>query len=52
MVPDPATKVADEYHILGIPTHYFIGRDGVIKQVRLGGLKPAEMDQLVGQILG
>ncbi len=52
MVPDPDTRIADQYHILGIPTHYFIGRDGVIKEVRLGGLKPAEMEQLVGQILG
>lgn len=52
MVPDPDTRIADRYHILGIPTHYFIGRDGVIREVRLGGLKPAEMERLVGEILG
>ena len=52
MVPDPDTTIADRYHILGIPTHYFIGRDGVIREVRLGGLKPAEMERLVGEILG
>ncbi len=52
MVPDPSTAIADRYHILGIPTHYFIGRDGVIREVRLGGLKPAEMERLVNEILG
>jgi cytochrome c biogenesis protein CcmG, thiol:disulfide interchange protein DsbE len=52
MVPDPDTRIADAYHILGIPTHYFIGRDGVIREVRLGGLKPAEMERLVGEIVG
>ncbi len=52
MVADPQTRIADEYHILGIPTHYFIGRDGVIREVRLGGLKPAEMERLASEILG
>ncbi len=52
MVADPQTRIADEYHILGIPTHYFIGRDGAIREVRLGGLKPAEMERLASEILG
>lgn len=52
LAPDPDVRIADAYHILGIPTHYFIGRDGTIRTVRLGGLKPPEMEQLVGGILG
>jgi cytochrome c biogenesis protein CcmG, thiol:disulfide interchange protein DsbE len=51
-VPDPNARIADAYHVLGFPTHYFIGRDGVIREVRLGGLQPAEMEQLAGEILG
>lgn len=52
MVADPTDSIADRYHILGIPTHFFIGPDGVIRQVRLGGLGPDDMDRLVSQILG
>jgi thiol-disulfide isomerase/thioredoxin len=37
-VPDPTQRLAAEYRILGIPTHYFIGRDGVLKVLRIGSL--------------
>jgi cytochrome c biogenesis protein CcmG/thiol:disulfide interchange protein DsbE len=50
-VADPSTTIASRYHVMGIPTHYFIGRDGLIKQIRLGGLDPAAMDQLVAGII-
>ena len=51
MVADPSTRIASRYHTLGIPTHFFIGRDGVIREVRLGGLQPAEMERLVTGLL-
>ncbi len=50
-VADPSTTLASLYHTLGVPTHFFISPDGVIKEVRLGGLPPAEMERLVGTIL-
>ena len=50
-VADPSTTIASRYRILGLPTHYFISPDGVIKEVRLGGLPPAEMERLVGTII-
>jgi peroxiredoxin len=50
-VADPSTTIASRYRILGVPTHFFISPDGVIKEVRLGGLPPAEMERLVGTIL-
>ena len=50
-VADPSTTIASRYRILGVPTHYFISPDGVIKEVRIGGLPPAEMERLVGTIL-
>ena len=50
-IADPSTTIASRYRILGIPTHYFIAPDGLIKEVRLGGLPPAEMERLVGGIL-
>lgn len=48
---DPDTLVASRYHILGIPTHYFIAPDGTIKAMRIGGLPPQEMQQLAGSVL-
>jgi cytochrome c biogenesis protein CcmG/thiol:disulfide interchange protein DsbE len=50
-VADPSTTIASRYRILGIPTHYFIGRDGKIAAIRVGGLQPQDMEQLVSGIL-
>jgi cytochrome c biogenesis protein CcmG, thiol:disulfide interchange protein DsbE len=47
MIPDPGTRLAGKYRLLGVPTHYFIGTDGRVQEIRLGGLKPQDMDQLV-----
>ncbi len=52
MTADPQTAIASRYHILGIPTHYFIGRDGTIREVRLGGLHPDDMDRSISRLLG
>lgn len=52
MVADPSEQIAAAYHLLGIPTHYFIGRDGRIEVVRLGGLHADEMDRLVRDLMG
>ncbi len=50
-IPDPATALASRFRIMGLPTHYFIGRDGTIREIRLGGLPPEEMDRLAQTIL-
>lgn len=49
---DQNTKIASAYRTMGIPTHFFIGADGKIKDVRIGALDPATMDQEVQAILG
>jgi peroxiredoxin len=51
MVADPSSRIADLYRTYGIPLHFFIGRDGVIREVRIGRLSPGDMEQLVQQIL-
>ncbi len=51
MIADPDTRIARRYRTLGIPTHFFIGADGVIREVRLGGLEPAEMERLASSLL-
>jgi cytochrome c biogenesis protein CcmG/thiol:disulfide interchange protein DsbE len=37
-VADPGTAIASQYRILGIPSHYFIDADGVLRQMRIGTL--------------
>ena len=40
MVADPQGKIADIYRTYGIPIHFFVGRDGTIRDVRIGRLTP------------
>ncbi len=49
---DQNTQIAGEYRTMGIPTHFFIGADGKIKDVRIGALDPATMDAEIQGILG
>lgn len=51
MVADPNGRIADLYRTYGIPIHFFIGRDGVIQEVRIGRLTPADMEQLVVRLI-
>jgi thiol-disulfide isomerase/thioredoxin len=40
---DPTFAIAGRYRITGLPTHFFIGRDGAIKDLVIGSLKPNAM---------
>ena len=51
-IPDPSEKLATEYRILGIPTHYFIDKTGVLRQMRIGSLDPAGMEKALTGIVG
>ena len=51
MVADPSSQIAGLYRTYGIPLHFFIGRDGVIRDVRIGRLSPGDMEQLVQQLV-
>lgn len=51
MVADPSTALASRYRIYGLPTHFFIGPDGLIREIRLGALNAEEMDRLASSIL-
>jgi len=50
MALDPDQRIADGYRLLGYPTHFFVGRDGVIKAERLGRLTPDDMTTLLAGI--
>lgn len=49
---DPDTRIASSYDVLGIPTHVFIGRDGRVQALRVGGLKPDDIDRYLKALLG
>jgi peroxiredoxin len=51
LVADPQGKIADIYRTYGIPIHFFVGRDGTIRDVRIGRLTPGDMEQLIQQIV-
>lgn len=51
MIADPNTALASRYRTYGLPTHFFIGTDGTVREVRLGGLPREEMARLVESII-
>jgi peroxiredoxin len=48
---DQSTKIAGAYRILGIPTHVFIGSDGLVRQVKIGALSRSDMEDAVANLL-
>jgi len=47
---DPTFSLTQRYRVSGLPTHYFIGRDGAIKELAIGGLKPNGMRSRLARI--
>ena len=40
---DPGGKVIDLYRVDGIPTHWFVGKDGILKAVHVGSIPQDEI---------
>ena len=51
-VADPDTRIASEYRILGIPSHFFIDRSGVLHAIKVGTLDPETMAAMLTEISG
>ena len=49
-VPDPNERLAAEYRILGIPSHFFIDSSGVLQQMKVGSLDPDTMKAALDQL--
>ena len=50
---DSATKTAAEYNIRGIPTTFFIDRDGIIRDIRVGTFRSrAEIESILTSLIG
>lgn len=50
-IADPGRDLAGRYRVVGLPSHFFIDRLGVVRNVRIGSLDPAGMQQELGEIL-
>ena len=48
---DENADIAAAYRTMGIPTHFFIGPDGTIKEVRIGALAKDDMARAVAAIM-
>ena len=49
-VPDSATAIASSYQTVGIPSHFFIDRSGILRKIHVGILTPAQMDAALREI--
>jgi len=49
-VPDPSERLAAQYRILGIPSHFFIDAQGVLRQIKVGSLDPGTMQAALEQL--
>ena len=47
---DSDTQIAADYRVLGIPTHIFVDRNGIIKEIRIGSLSKSTMEKMVAEI--
>lgn len=50
-VADPNRDLAGRYRVVGLPSHFFIDRVGVLREVRVGSLDPAGIRREVEGIL-
>lgn len=49
---DSDTQIAANYRVLGIPTHIFVDRDGIIREIRVGAISKKAMEKKLAQIIG
>ena len=48
---DQTTSIAAQYRIVGIPTHFFIDRDGIVREWRIGSMSKKTMESKVREIM-
>jgi cytochrome c biogenesis protein CcmG, thiol:disulfide interchange protein DsbE len=49
-VADTTDGISTNYRILGIPSHFFIDRDGVLRQLKVGTMDPAAMQAALSEL--
>jgi cytochrome c biogenesis protein CcmG/thiol:disulfide interchange protein DsbE len=51
-IADSDDQIATNYRILGIPAHFFIDREGVLRQLKVGTLDAATMQSILTELAG
>ncbi len=51
-LPDPDERLASRFHVIGVPMHYFIDREGVVRALKFGVLSRPQMDAELAAIAG
>jgi peroxiredoxin len=51
-IADTTDTIATNYRILGIPAHFFIDREGVLRQLRVGTLDAVTMQSILTELAG
>lgn len=51
IVSDPTNKIASAYALIGVPTHVLIGRDGLVREIRIDALARHRMEASIEAIL-
>jgi len=51
-VPDPQTKLAAAYGVMGVPAHFCIDASGVVRHTWVGVLSPTQMDEAITTVAG
>lgn len=49
--PDMGTRISQLYNILGVPETFFVDRQGQLRGVVIGPLKPPQLDQKIDELL-
>lgn len=49
-VDDSSGRIASSYRIAGIPSHFFIDRAGILREIRISSLDPSTMNEALAQI--
>jgi thiol-disulfide isomerase/thioredoxin len=48
---DRTTEVAAQYRVQGLPTHYFVDADGIIRDIKIGPMGEKEIERRLASIL-
>ncbi len=51
VIVDQEYRITENYRVSGLPTHFFIGPDGHLKDFAIGGLKPKAMRTRLDRLL-
>jgi peroxiredoxin len=49
-IDDSSDEIASSYRIVGIPSHFFVDRSGVVRSIEISALDPSAIDENLAQI--